>query len=174
MNDLVNKAKKIKCLVCDVDGVLTDGLLYLDALGHELKTFHVMDGVGLRMLMFAGIQVAIITGSTTPVIDYRMQQLNIEYYFKGYVNKQKAFDVLQSRLNLNHDEFAYIGDDVPDLPLIQQVGFGIAVANAVAEVKRHAIWHTTKPGGHGGVREVCDFILYAQDKFELAMNRYIA
>ena len=173
MSDLIQKAKKIKCLICDVDGVLTDGTLYFDAAGNELKAFQVLDGVGLKLLMYAGIEVAVITGSSTAIIDHRMQQLKIQHYFKGQVNKQHAYQTLKTRLNLDDEAFAYVGDDLPDLPIIRQVGLGIAVANAVDQVKASATWQTTKSGGHGGVREVCDFILHAQNKFELALDRYL-
>lgn len=173
MSELIEKAKKIKCLICDVDGVLTDGSLYLDSMGNELKVFQVLDGVGLKLLMYAGIEVAVITGSLTPVIDHRMQQLKITHYFKGQVNKQTAYETLKSRLNLNDDAFAYIGDDLPDLPIIQQVGLGVAIANAVAEVKAVAHMQTTQSGGRGGVRELCEFILHAQNKFELALDKYL-
>lgn len=174
MNELLlEKAKKIKCVICDVDGVLTDGTLYLDSMGNEMKAFQVLDGVGLKLLMYAGIEVAVITGSVTSIIDHRMQQLKITHYFKGQVNKQAAYDTLKSRLNLNDESFAYIGDDLPDLPLIQQVGLGIAVANAVEQVKAVADMQTKQFGGRGSVREVCDFILYAQNKFDFALDKYL-
>ena len=174
MNIILEKAKRVKCLICDVDGVLSDGLLYLDNYGNELKTFHVQDGMGLKLLMAAGIEVAIITTSQNEVIDRRMQQLGIEYYFKGCLNKWGAFIKLQTRLGLNMEEFAYIGDDLPDLELIKQLGLGIAVANAMPQIKEHAQWETTQKGGQGAVREVCELILHAQHKHEIALARYLA
>jgi len=173
MNNLIERAKKIKCLVCDVDGVLTDGLLYLDNYGNELKAFHVQDGMGLKFLMAAGIEVAVITTSRNAVIDHRMQQLGITHYSKGQVDKRFAFDQLKNKLGFNLEEFAYIGDDLPDLPIIQQVGLGIAVANAVKQVKEFAHWETEQQGGRGAVREVCDVILNAQQKQEEALARYL-
>src|SRR3990167_2136306 len=146
MTELIEKAKNIKCLICDVDGVLTDGSLYLDAAGNEFKAFQVIDGVGLKLLMFAGIEIAIITGCTSTIIDYRMQQLKIKHYFKGQTNKQQAYQTLKTRLNLNDEAFAYIGDDLVDVPIIQQVGLGIAIANAIDQVKACAFWQTTKSG----------------------------
>lgn len=172
MNDLVEKAKKIKCVICDVDGVLTDGLLYLDNFGNELKTFNVQDGMGLKLLMSAGIEVAVITTSQNAVVTYRMQQLGIKHYFKGQVEKQTAYKQLKDILNLNDDHFAYIGDDLPDLPIIQQVGLGVAVSNAVHQVKEFAVMHTQHHGGRGAVREVCDFILNAQKKTDEALSGY--
>ena len=174
MKELLDKAKKIQCVICDVDGVLTDGLLYIDNYGNEQKAFHVQDGMGLKLLMAAGIEVAVITTSSNAVIDHRMKQLGINHYFKGQVDKQNAYQQLKSRLQLNDDAFAYIGDDLPDLAIIRQVGFSVAVANAVAQVKEFALWHTQLHGGRGAVREVCDFILNAQKKLDEALNRYLA
>ncbi|KTD66183.1 KdsC family phosphatase [Legionella spiritensis] len=174
MNKLLEKAKKIKCLICDVDGVLTDGLLYLDNHGNELKTFHVQDGMGLKLLMAAGIEVAVITTSRNAVIDHRMQQLGITHYFKGQVDKRDAFAELKQRLGFDNEEFAYIGDDLPDLPIIRQVGLGITVPGGVRQVKEFASWETSLQGGRGAVREVCDLILSAQQKQDTALIRYLA
>lgn len=174
MNELIGKAKRIKCLICDVDGVLTDGLLHIDNLGNELKSFHVQDGMGLKLLMAADIVVAVITTSQNAVIDHRMKQLGILHYFTGQVDKRDAFEQLKSRLDLSNQEIAYIGDDLPDLAIIQQVGLGVAVANAVRQVKEFAAWQTEQQGGRGAVREVCELILNAQGKQEIALERYLA
>jgi 3-deoxy-D-manno-octulosonate 8-phosphate phosphatase (KDO 8-P phosphatase) len=173
MNELIERAKKIKCVVCDVDGVLTDGLLYLDNYGNELKAFHVQDGLGLKLLLAADIHVAIITTSVNAVIDHRMKQLGIQHYFTGQIDKRMAFEKLKSSLNFDDTEFAYIGDDLPDLPLIQRVGLGVAVANAVSQVKEFAFWQTEQIGGRGAVREICDIILKAQNKQERALAGYL-
>ncbi|MFC3907659.1 KdsC family phosphatase [Legionella dresdenensis] len=172
MNNLIEKAKKIKCLVCDVDGVLTDGLLYMDNTGNELKAFNVQDGMGLKMLMAADIRVAVITTARNAVIDHRMQQLGIDLYFKGQVDKRQAFAELKEKLGFELDEIAYVGDDLPDLPLIKQVGLGIAVSNAVSQVKEFADWITAGHGGRGAVREICELILAAQGKYEQALEKY--
>lgn len=174
MNNLLENAKKIKCLICDVDGVLTNGSLYIDNFGNELKAFNVQDGMGLKLLMAAGIEIAVITTSQNEVIEHRMNQLGIRHYFKGQVDKSAAFNELKTRLNLSNEEIAYIGDDLPDLPIIMQVGLGIAVANAVSQVKEFAFWQTEHSGGSGAVREVCDLILKAQDMQDLALTRYLA
>lgn len=174
MNNLLEKAKKIQCVICDIDGVLTDGLLYIDNHGNEQKAFNIQDGMGLKLLMAAGIEVAVITTSVNAVVDHRMQQLGIRYYFKGQVDKRSAYQQLKKQLNLNDEVFAYIGDDLPDLAIIQQVGFGVAVANAVNQVKEFAVWHTQAHGGRGAVRELCDFILHAQNKQDEALHRYLA
>jgi 3-deoxy-D-manno-octulosonate 8-phosphate phosphatase (KDO 8-P phosphatase) len=172
MNQLLEKAKKIKCLICDVDGVLSDGLLYIDNHGNELKTFHVQDGMGLKLLMAAGIEVAVITTARNAVVDHRMQQLGITHYYKGQVDKRQAYLQLKNTLGFDDEQFAYIGDDLPDLPIIQQVGLGVAVANAVRQVKEFAAWETQQKGGSGAVRELCDVILNAQNKADDALNAY--
>lgn len=170
---LFEKAKKIQCLICDIDGVLTDGLIYLDNFSNEMKGYNVQDGLGLKLLMAAGIEIAVITTSNNAVVDHRMQQLGIQHYFKGQVSKQAAYLKLKSILGLNDESFAYIGDDLPDLDIIRQVGFGVAVANAVDKVREFADWTTLKHGGRGAVREVCDLILDAQNKQDEALDRYL-
>lgn len=173
MNELLEKATQIKCLICDVDGVLTDGLLHIDNHGNELKSFNVQDGMGLKLLMAAGIEVAVITTARNAVVDHRMKQLGITHYFKGQVDKRKAYQELKKILGLDDVQFAYIGDDLPDLPLIKQVGLGVTVANAVPQVKEFAYWQTEKKGGRGAVRELCDLILNAQGKADMALNGYL-
>ena len=174
MKDILSRATQVRCLICDVDGVLTDGRLYINIHGEETKAFHVQDGLGLKLLMAAGIEVAVITATTNTIIDSRMNSLGITHYFKGQIDKQTAFLALQTRLKLDLHAFAYIGDDLPDMPLIQQVGLGIAVANAVDEVKHVAHWQTKHKGGKGAVREACDFILKSQGQFDIALQRYLA
>lgn len=174
MQTVIEKAKQIKCVICDIDGVLTDGLIYIDNHANELKTFHIQDGFGLKLLMSAGIEVAIITGSVNAVIEHRMKQLDIQHYFKGQIRKQIAYEVLKNRLNLTDEQFAYIGDDLPDLVVMQQVGLSIAVANAVKQVKEQADWQTELPGGRGGVREACDLILNAQGAMKSALDAFLA
>lgn len=174
MKEIIEKAKKIRCVICDVDGVLTDGLIYIDNFANESKAFHIQDGMGLKLLMSIGIEVAVITTSRNAVIDHRMQQLGIQHYFKGQVNKQQAYLQLKSTLGLPDEAFAYIGDDLPDIAIIRQVGLGIAVANAVNAVKEFALWQTEASGGRGAVREVCDLILTAQNKHEDALRGYFA
>ncbi len=170
---LLDKVRKIKCLICDVDGVLTDGLNYIDNHGNELKAFHVHDGVGLKLLMAANIEIAVITGSFNAIIDHRMAQLGIRHYFKNQIDKQHAYLSLKNTLGFADEEFAYIGDDVVDLPIMRQVGLSIAVANAVNPVKTHADWTTNATGGRGALREACDFILSTQNKMDAAIQTYI-
>ena len=174
MSTLLEKAANIKCLICDIDGVLTDGLIYIDNSNNESKAFNIQDGLGLKLLMAAGIEVAVITGSQNAVIEHRMKQLDIRHYFKGQINKQAAYEALKSRLNLSDDAFAYIGDDLPDLPIMKQVGLSVAVSNAVRPVKEIACWSTTLHGGRGAVREVCDFILNAQHTLDAALHKFLS
>jgi 3-deoxy-D-manno-octulosonate 8-phosphate phosphatase (KDO 8-P phosphatase) len=174
MKELIEKARKIKCFICDVDGVLTNGQLYLDNFGNELKAFHVHDGVGLKLLMAAGLHVSVITTSKNAVIEHRMAQLGIHHYFTGQLEKQAAYQQLKTNLSLNDEDCAYIGDDLPDLPIIKRVGLGIAVNNAQPQVKELASWSTQQIGGHGAVREACDFILNAQNKLDEALTRYLS
>ena len=173
MNVLIEKAKKIKCLICDVDGVLTDGSLYMDMQGNELKAFQVQDGMGLVLLMAADIAVAVITTSKHTIIDHRMKQLGIQHYYTGQVDKQRAFNTLKEKLQLTNEEFAYVGDDLPDMPIMRQVGLSVAVANAVKEVKEFADYETKKSGGRGAVREVTDILLAAQNKLDEALAKYL-
>ena len=174
MKTILEKAKKILCVICDIDGVLTDGLIYIDNHANEQKAFNIQDGLGLKLLMAAGIEVAVITGSQNAVIDHRMKQLDIRHYFKGQINKQAAFQALKTRLNLNDEAFAYVGDDLPDLPIMRQVGLSFAVSNAVDSVKKIASWTTELHGGRGAVREVCDLILTAQNKVDTALETFLA
>ena len=170
---LQEKAKKIRCLICDVDGVLTNGLIYMTAESTELRAFHVHDGMGLKLLMASGIDVAVITTSRVSVIDHRMNQLGIKHYYRGQVNKVAAFDDLKKKLNLENHEFAYIGDDLPDWEIMKQVGLSIAVANAVERVAHLADWKTTKKGGAGAVREACEAFMALNNTTELALERYL-
>lgn len=174
MNELLEKAKKIQCMICDIDGVLTDGLIYIDNHANEQKAFNIQDGLGLKLLMAAGIEVAVITGSQNAVIDHRMKQLDIRHYFKGQINKQAAFLQLKKELTLENEAFAYVGDDLPDLPIMRQVGLSVAVSNAVRQVKEHADWSTELHGGRGAVREACDLILTAQGKLDQALETFLS
>lgn len=172
MQELINKAKQVKCIICDVDGVLTNGHIFIDSQGNSLKAFHVHDGMGLKLLMNAGIKVAVITSSNSQAIDFRMRELGITHFFKGCKQKDESFLKIKEEFGFSNNEFAYVGDDLPDLSIIRQVGFGVAVANSVKEVKEFATFITTQNGGNGAVREVCDFILYAQDKYKYALDEY--
>lgn len=174
MNELLEKAKKIKCLISDVDGVLTDGSLYYDTNGNELKAFNVQDGMGLKLLMLANIHVAVITTSKNAIIDDRMKLLGIKHYFTGQVDKRASFNQLKAALGLKNEEFAYVGDDLPDLAIMQHVGLSVAVSNAVPQVREFAHWQVDLHGGRGAVRAVCDLILNSQQKLDAALAAYLS
>jgi 3-deoxy-D-manno-octulosonate 8-phosphate phosphatase (KDO 8-P phosphatase) len=172
MNHL-DRFAKIRLLISDVDGVLTSGAIILSDLGHETKIFNVQDGFGIRLLMKQGIAFAIISSRSTPSVTIRMQKLGVQHIYQGNENKLPAFEELLNQLQLSPDQVAYIGDDWPDLRLLERVGLAIAVANAVPEVKTKAHYITSCPGGSGAVREVVMKILQAQGIYEEALAEYI-
>lgn len=159
---IAQKIEKIKLLILDVDGVLTDGKIWLTPDGNEMKSFHTHDGMGIKNLQNAGIAVAVISSRNSAIVTTRMQELGVQHIYQGQVSKIAAFEELLSLLNLSKDAVAYVGDDLPDLPVMTQVGLSIAVANAVARVKQQSDWETQQIGGYGAVREVCDLILQRQ------------
>lgn len=167
------KASRIRLLALDVDGVLTDGRLYFAEDGQELKTFDTQDGHGIKMLQSAGIEVAIITGRTTQLVQRRAANLKIRHLLQGREDKLVALRELIAELGVELDEVAYVGDDWPDLPAILAAGFGVAVANAHSELRARADHVTTLGGGRGAVREVCDLLLSAQDRYQDALAPYL-
>lgn len=169
---LADKAKKVKLLILDVDGVLTDGRLFFDNAGTEYKCFHARDGHGIKLLQQYGVKVAVISGRRSNSVALRMQSLGVEYVYQGHENKREAFAELLRHTGLNAGQAAHVGDDVLDLPIMLQVGFSIAVNDAHFTVKAKADWCTSLPGGNGAVREVCDLILQAQGSFEDMLASY--
>lgn len=163
---LIEKAKVIRLLICDVDGVLSDGLIYMGNNGEELKTFHVQDGYGIRCLLTSDIDVAIITGRKSKIVQDRADVLGIKHCYQGQSNKLIAFQTLLNDLNLSPEQIAYIGDDLIDLPVMQKIGLSVAVRNAHPLLLQTVDYITNLEGGKGAVREVCDLILIAQDKFD--------
>ena len=153
------KASRIRALILDVDGVFTDGSFYLTEQGNEIKKFHTHDGVGIKALQAINITIAIISGRSSSAVTHRMQELGITHVYQGVKTKLEIFLPLLKSLALTPAEVAYMGDDLPDLPLIQRAGLGIAPHNATLPVKQHADWVTLKKGGDGAIREVCDFLL---------------
>jgi 3-deoxy-D-manno-octulosonate 8-phosphate phosphatase (KDO 8-P phosphatase) len=152
---------RIRLLVLDVDGVLTDGRLYYGASGEELKVFNVRDGLGIKQVMHAGIAVSVISGRTSPALTARCRELGIEHCEQGCDDKVAALDSLLGLLGIDAAEALCVVDDTSDLPLMRRVGHAIAVADAHAEVRKAADRITTLPGGWGAVREVCDWLLAA-------------
>ena len=149
----------VRLLVLDVDGVLTDGRLWYGADGEVLKGFHVRDGYGIKALLAIGIEVAIISGRSSPAVTRRATELGIRHVVQGCDDKGRAFDALCAALRVEPAAVACIGDDTPDLPMLERAGLAVAVADAHPDVRARADRVTTLPGGHGAVREVCDWLL---------------
>jgi len=166
-------AKKIRMLVLDVDGVLTDGSIYYSNSGDELKAFNIQDGLGIKLLQGADIEVAIITGRSSHLLSRRTNELGIDRVIQGREDKLTALNELLADDRYTMDEIAYMGDDLPDLAVIRRVGLGMAVANANPTVVEHADWQSSRDGGCGAVREAAEFILKAQDKFEHAIEAFL-
>ena len=154
----------IKLVAFDVDGVFTDGRFYLSNDGVESKAFSTQDGFGIRRLLDAGIAVAVISGRTSAAVQQRMNELGVRHVVQGCADKIAAFDAITAELDITDAECAYVGDDIPDLPLLKKAGTSVAVANAVAELHRECDFVTQARGGFGAVREVCDMILAARQQ----------
>jgi len=161
-NDFQQRAQDIKCVIFDVDGVLTDGKLFFDLKGKEYKSFHAQDGQGLKLLMQNGIDVAIISGRSSPIVTTRMKNLGVKHVYQGQENKTAAFSDLLNKLNLSPDQIAHVGDDLPDLALMVHTRLAIAVQDANPSILPYCHGQTNRNGGHGAAREVCDAILSAQ------------
>ncbi|MGJ8691062.1 MAG: 3-deoxy-manno-octulosonate-8-phosphatase KdsC [Thalassotalea sp.] len=166
-------AKNIKLLVCDVDGVFSDGRIYLGNDGEELKAFHTKDGYGIKALAQSGVDIGIITGRRSNIVANRMKALNVNYIVQGQEDKLPALIELIELLALKPEQVAYIGDDMPDLACINYVGLGISVADAHPAVMQKANYITFTNGGFGAVREVCDLIMQAQDTLTQATGASI-
>jgi 3-deoxy-D-manno-octulosonate 8-phosphate phosphatase (KDO 8-P phosphatase) len=170
---LLKKARQIKLLILDVDGVLTDGRLLFDNNGVEYKCFHARDGHGIKLLQQSGVAVAVISGRKSNSVALRMQSLGIEHVYQGHEDKRAAFEEILHKLNIKAEQTAHVGDDVLDLPIMRRVGLAIAVQDANFAVKQYAHWCTQTAGGQGAVREVCDFIMQAQGTLQTMLARYL-
>ncbi len=172
MQDILDRAKQIKLVIFDVDGVLTDGRIIMGDDGEEYKAFHSRDGHGMRLLQYTGVEIGIITGRTSMVVEHRMTSLGINYVFQGQKVKLPAFKELIKALKLKPDQCAYVGDDWVDLAIMRQVGLAIAVQDADSLVKKHAHWITPSKGGHGAAREVCELIMEGQGTLQDQIERH--
>ena len=171
--DAFERAKKIKLAVFDVDGVMTDGSLYLADDGQEFKAFNSLDGHGMKMLNRSGVELAIITGRNSQLVALRAINLGVTHLYQGSEDKLTAFlDVLE-KSGLDPAECAYMGDDVVDLPVMRRCGLAVCVPAAPALVKQHSHYITQLPGGGGAVRELCELIMQAQGTFETQMAPYL-
>lgn len=162
MTSAQEKAARITLLALDVDGVLTDGCIYYGNDGEELKAFNIKDGLGIKMLQRAGIDVAIITGRQSDIVNRRASELGITDIIQGREDKRTALIELCERAGKTLNECGYMGDDLPDLSAIASAGLGLTVADASGAIVKIADWQSSRPGGHGAVREACEFILNAR------------
>jgi 3-deoxy-D-manno-octulosonate 8-phosphate phosphatase (KDO 8-P phosphatase) len=174
MQAITEQARKIKLLIMDVDGVLTDGRIYYNAQGEESKSFYVQDGLGLKLLQSTGVRLAIISGRADRCVEHRAQALGIDFYFGGIHNKQEALNQLLEQAAVSLEECAFIGDDLIDLPVLRRVGLAVAVPAAPTLVRQHAHYVTGFPGGQGAVRELTELIMQAQGSFDAILARYMA
>ena len=170
--DVLDRAAKIRLTVFDVDGTLTDGRLWYGEDGHETKVFHVHDGLGLKQLQVNDVQVALITARISHPVALRAQDLDIAHIYQGQSDKRACLLELLDALHLTPEQAAFVGDDLPDLPPMRIAGLAVAVANAHPWVAEQAHWQTSKSGGLGAAREVCDLILHAQGKSDAERERW--
>lgn len=167
---LTEKLKRVKILIIDIDGVLTDGSIYIDSDGKEIKRFSALDGIGLSLLRVSDIPLAVISGRHSNATKYRLKELGFEdNIYQGKLAKIEPYNKIKSSFGVADEEIAYIGDDLSDVPILEKVGVPIAVANASLEAKEVAAYVTDKVGGNGAIREVVELILKAQGKFTEAL-----
>ncbi|PNK61590.1 KdsC family phosphatase [Psychrobacter sp. FDAARGOS_221] len=173
MQDLIKAAANVRLLVLDVDGILSNGYIIYDANGTEIKCFNVKDGMGVKSLKFAGVKTAIITGRSSEMVNIRAQEMGIDYVVQGRDDKLTALKQLLLDLPYELEQCAYMGDDLPDLKALQSVGLSVTVPNAHQEVLSRVMMVTTKAGGEGAVREVCDLILKGHGKYDEYLSQYV-
>ena len=173
MKDLSEKAARIRLLIFDVDGVLTDGSLFVGDDGQEYKAFNSRDGHGIKMLLKYGVEIAIITGRTSRVVEYRMANLGITHVYQGKLDKLPAYEELRGKLGISPEETAYVGDDVVDLPVMRRVGLAIAVQDAHPLVRQHSHWQTPSAGGRGAARDVCEMLMEAKGVLREELGHYL-
>lgn len=170
---LLSRAKLVRLMTFDVDGVMTDGGLFLSDSGEEMKRFNSLDGHGIKMLRASGVEIAIITGRTSRCVELRAQNLGIEHVYQGVERKLDAMVDLLNKLKLSRDAAAYMGDDVVDLCVMRHVGLAISVPESPQVVREHSDYVTQRSGGHGAVREACEFIMSAQGTLDTQLAPYL-
>jgi 3-deoxy-D-manno-octulosonate 8-phosphate phosphatase (KDO 8-P phosphatase) len=173
MKQVIEKAKPIRLMILDVDGVLTSGYLHYSKDAIDYKAFHVHDGLGIKLLQKSGVEVAIITSCKSDIIKRRAQDLGITHIYQGQENKLLAYEELKQKLQLTDAQIAYVGDDLPDLPIIRRVGLGMAVSNAPPILQTHAAYVSLAAGGQGAVREICEMIMQAQGTYAGILEPYL-
>ena len=170
---IMEAASKLRLLILDVDGVMTDGRIFIDNNGVESKAFHVRDGHGIKMLQRTEVEVAIITGRKSDVVLKRAEELGIKHVYQRSRNKLETYELLKQQLGVTDAESAFVGDDLVDLPVMRRVGLAVAVADADKEVCARAHWVTENGGGRGAVREVTDLIIKARGEWDEATKNYM-
>ena len=170
--EIIEKAKRVKVFIVDIDGVMTDGRIVYSGYGEELKFYDVQDGFGISLLNRAGIKTVIITAKKSKIVKHRARDLDIAKAYHGFMDKALAFDNLLKHFKVTAEEVCFVGDDLMDLPVLKRAGLAVAVANAVDEVKKCAHYITVNRGGRGAVREICDILLKSQDKWDLVTAKY--
>jgi 3-deoxy-D-manno-octulosonate 8-phosphate phosphatase (KDO 8-P phosphatase) len=167
-----SRIRKIRLLMLDVDGVLTDGRIIIDDAGLESKFFDVRDGHGLKLIMRCGLDVVLLTGRSSAVVTHRARDLGIREVFQGILNKLEFFQQFIEKREIRPEEVAYVGDDMVDIPILKRVGFSAAVKDAVEEVREIVDHVTERPGGRGAVRELCELILKVQGRWDEVTLKY--
>ena len=173
MHSVIEKAKSIRIVIFDVDGVLTDGTLYFTDSGEEIKAFNSRDGHGMKMLKASGVELAIITARESRSVKLRAENLNITLLYQGEKNKLKVFESLVTKLKFDMSSCAYVGDDLIDLPVMTRCGLSICVPSSPILVKKHAHYVTNSEGGQGAVREVCEMIMRSQGTLDEQLEKYL-
>ena len=170
--EIIEKAKRVKVFIVDIDGVMTDGRIIYSGYGDELRFFDVQDGFGITLLNRAGIKTVMITAGKSKIVKHRARDLNIAKAYHGFMDKGVAFDDLLKRFKVMPEEVCFVGDDLIDIPILKRAGFAVAVPNAVDDVKKIAHHITANRGGRGAVREICDLILKSQGKWDCVTSKY--
>lgn len=173
MSELTEKAKAIRLLILDVDGVLTSGNLVYTKDAIHYKAFYVHDGLGMKLLQKTGIDIGIITSCKSDIIKRRAEDLGLRHVYQGHDDKRIPFLELKQKLSLTDQQIAYVGDDLPDLPIIRSVGLGMTVANAPLILQQHAAYISKAAGGQGAVREICELIMQAQGTYSAIIESYL-
>lgn len=173
MESLVQKAKNIRLVIFDVDGVLTSGELFYGENKIELKAFHVHDGQGMKMLQESGVTVAIITTRVSEIVAQRMKDLNIRYVYQGQRDKVIPYEELKEALQLEDKQIAYVGDDLPDLPLLRRAGLSVTVPNSPPIIQEYVNLITRAQPGNGAAREICELIMQAQGTYQALIDNYL-
>jgi len=171
---LIARAHRIRLAIFDVDGVLTDGSLYLSERGEEMKAFNILDGLGLKMLSGSGIVTALLSGRKSKMVALRAKEIGISHLLQGAGDKLETYHRLLRKLDLAEEETSFMGDDLPDLPVLRRCGLAFSVPNAPEIVRSHAHYVTSIPGGQGAAREACEFLMRARGTLEAQMRTYLA